>query len=144
MLKLRGWRKSARHLSNKINPTLKSAKFIDAIKSLTGGIAYFDKDGRMVFCNENYRLARPGLENFTQPGMRFIDFLRERPKKGMMDADQARDEAWISERMKTHLNPGCPLQRRLDNGRIIQLDEYKTNDGGIVLLRTDITNTIKY
>ena len=117
------------------------SQFRDAIESLTGGIAYFNKDDRMVFCNENFRLARPGMEDFIKPGMRFIDFLRERPEIGELDDDQARDEAWIIERMKAHVNPGRPLQRRLDNGQIIQLDEYKTNDGGIVLLRTDITET---
>jgi len=73
--------------------------------------------------------------------MRFIDFLRERPKKGVIDDDQARDEPWIIERMKAHLDPVRPLQCRLDNGRIIQLNEYRTNDGGIVLLHTDITET---
>ena len=117
------------------------SQFRDAIESLTGGIAYFDKDDRMVFCNENFRLARPGMEDFIKPGMRFVDFLRERPKKGTLDDDQARDEDWIIERMKAHLNPGRPLQRRLDSGQIIQLNEYKTNDGGIVLVRTDITET---
>jgi hypothetical protein len=40
------------------------SKFRDEIESLTGWIAYFDKDDRMVFCNENFRLARPGMEDF--------------------------------------------------------------------------------
>ena len=115
------------------------SQFRDAIESLTGGIAYFDRDDRLVFCNENYRLARAGMEDFIKPGMRYIDFLRERPKRDAIDDDEARDESWIQERMKAHLNPGRPILRRLDDGRIIQLNEYKTKDGGIVLLRTDIT-----
>jgi len=122
---------------------LERQRLIDAIESLSGGFAYYGKDDRLVICNENYRRGRPGMEDVFVPGTTFEGYLRERVRRGILTDDQVRDEAWIRGRLKRHRNPKGPMFRKLKDGRVIQLNEYKTSDGGTVILRTDITDIKK-
>ena len=50
-----------------------------------------------------------------------------------------REEEWVAERMRSHLNPSGPHEQQLGDGRWLRISERRTKDGGIVGVRTDIT-----
>ena len=50
-----------------------------------------------------------------------------------------RDDEWIQERLELHRNPSGSLLHRQTDGRWIQINERKTQDGGTVGVYTDVT-----
>ena len=111
----------------------------DAIESIPDDFALFDADDRLVLCNRSY--AQPFTGAIV--GRTFEDLLRDRLAKGgtIPPEYQGDAEAWIAGRVRSHRNPvqdrGMTYQR--GDGRWFQVRERRTRDGGIVSVRTDVT-----
>jgi PAS domain S-box-containing protein len=73
------------------------------------------------------------------PGSRFEDTARAGAERGEFANAIGREEKWIAERMKTHLDPQGPIEQKLGGGRWPRIEERRTRKGGIVSLRADIT-----
>jgi signal transduction histidine kinase/integral membrane sensor domain MASE1 len=116
---------------------------VNAIESLKEGFAYFDSDDRLIACNQKFLEVRPGNEERIKPGITYEELLRIPINNDQLYDDQIRDESWVKARLKQHLNPKGPIYRTLKDGRYIQIDQFKTIDGGIATYRTDITELVK-
>jgi PAS domain S-box-containing protein len=114
-------------------------RLIEATEHCTDGFALFDGDDRFVLCNETYRAAMDDIADVLQPGLSFEDFLRIRASRNMRKDGIMRDEAEIQRRLEQHRNPTGPLERKYDDGHIIQLREHRIRDGFTVIIRTDVT-----
>lgn len=119
-------------------------RLAEAIESFTGGFVYYDADDRMVICNENYRKAMDDVADILKPGLSFEDFLRVRAERGQRSDGLMRTEAWIQERLRQHRNPGGLIERSFADGTTFQLHEFKTREGGTVIIRTDVTALRKF
>ncbi|MBT6363739.1 MAG: response regulator [Rhodospirillales bacterium] len=117
-------------------------RLTNAIESLNSGFAYFDADDRLYIANKTFVETRPGVAHLAKPGITYEEFIKAQDPLALTIGDGERDEAWYEMRMKQHRNPSGPLYRQLKDGRHIQIDEVKTNDGGTINVRTDITNLI--
>ena len=111
----------------------------DAIENIPDGFALYDSQDRLVVCNEAYRGTYPKHADLLTPGSRFEDMLRAGVYRGEFSDAVGREEEWISERLETHANPPGPIEQKLSDGRWLRLEERRTRDGGIVGIRTDIT-----
>ena len=69
--------------------------------------------------------------------------MRGRGERGELADGIGREEEWIAERLRTHANPQGPIEQRLSDGRWLRTEEKRTREGGIVGLRTDITEIKK-
>jgi two-component system cell cycle sensor histidine kinase PleC len=114
-------------------------RLVDAVESFTGGFIYYDADDRMVICNENYLKAMDDVADILKPGLTFEAFLRVRAERGQRRDGLTRDAAWIAERLYQHRNPSGPIERSFADGTTFQLHEFKTREGGTVIIRTDVT-----
>ena len=115
----------------------------DAMESIPDGFALFDADDRLVLANRHYKEVYPKHADALVPGARFEDMLREGVKRGEFADAIGREEEWIAERLRTHANPQGPIEQRLSDGRWLRTEEKRTREGGIVGLRTDITEIKK-
>ena len=119
------------------------ATLVDAIESLTEAFGLFDADDRLILCNSRYAETLVDSGRFEDlAGMRFEDLVRASLSNGEVISPQhANDiEAWVAERVRDHRNPGpVPRELELGNGRWLQLTEGVTRAGGIVAVRSDIT-----
>jgi signal transduction histidine kinase len=118
-------------------------RLVDAIESFTGGFALYDADDKLVICNEEFRKAMNDVEDILKPGLSFEEFHRVRTERGNRKDGIARDEAWIQTRLEQHRNPTGPLERIFDDGTVIQINEFKTHDGGTAIIRFDVTDLSK-
>ncbi|MGB0681251.1 MAG: PAS domain S-box protein [Magnetovibrionaceae bacterium] len=115
----------------------------DAIETIPEGFVLYDKDDRLVICNENYKKAYKVSAPIIEPGRTFEEIIRfgvdhgQYPAAGLSKDSQ---EAWIAERLHQHLNPSGPMLQRLDNGRWLRIFERRTKEGGVVGIRADITD----
>ncbi|MDX1428799.1 MAG: response regulator, partial [Rhodothermales bacterium] len=112
----------------------------EAIESIPQGFALYDAGDRLVLCNSRYsELLYAGSDTQVEPGMRFEAILRRAAESGWIQDAKGRVEEWMTRRLEAHRNPaGAQLQRRRD-GRWIQVNERKTDEGGIVAVYADIS-----
>lgn len=115
-------------------------RLVDAIENLTAGFVMFGPDERLVICNRNFREMFESCADVIAPGVTFEEILREFVRRGG-HVDGAEDmQAWIEKRMAAYrLADHPPFDQRM-NGRWMRVSDHRTRDGGIVSLRTDITN----
>jgi two-component system cell cycle sensor histidine kinase PleC len=119
------------------------ARLRDAIESINEGFCLFDKQGRLVMFNEQFRAMYPKSAPAIYHGVTMTEMLRYSAATGELGPIE--DPAQFAEqvRRQMELNPELRYQRRLTDGRWILISQRRTSDGGYVGLRTDITSVKK-
>ena len=111
-----------------------------AVNAISEGFVLYDGDDKLVMCNEQYRHMFPQVADIMVPGMAFeaiIDTALERGQYVYRGDDR---ETWRALRLDEHRNPtGKPFLQCLANGRWVESREFRTPEGGVVGLRTDVT-----
>ncbi len=115
------------------------AQLFDAIESLTEAFALYDADDRQVVCNKKYREIYPLTAHLLIPGVTFEEQIRASAWAGEVVDAAGREEEWIAERMETHRNPIGAHEQPLSDGRWLRISERRTKEGGLVGVRTEIT-----
>ena len=114
-------------------------QLIDAIEAISEGFVLFDRDERFVLANENYRRLWPTLADILVPGTTFETISRTAVERGVLDIGDEDPEAYVRRTVEWQRACGEPDERRLGDGRWIRLAARRTRDGGVVGIRTDIT-----
>ena len=116
---------------------------MDAVESLPEAFALFDADDRLVMCNRRYARVFTDAERFDDiAGWSFGDLVRASLAKGEVISPEFRDdvEAWVADRIWNHRHPGSgPRELELGGGCWLEVTERRTTGGGIVGVRSDIT-----
>ena len=110
-----------------------------AIEAISEGFALFDADDRLVVFNSKYAEIYSACAGAIEIGARFEDIIRFGAERGQYAEALGRVEDFVRERMARHRNPGSPLEQQLGDGRWLRIEEQRTEDGGVVGIRTDIT-----
>jgi PAS domain S-box-containing protein len=116
-------------------------RLVDAIESISEGFSLYDADDKLVIYNRRYRdMHGAGSIDVVNQGASFETILRNAATSGEIHDAEGDVEAWVAGRLAQHRDPkGTNVQRRSD-GRWIQINERKTDDGGTVATYTDITD----
>ncbi len=114
-------------------------QLLDAIESISDGFVLFDAEDRLVACNERYREIYSPVRRLLVPGASFEEILHGSAEAGIVPEACGREDQWIVERLARHLNPEGSYEVQLSDGRLVQVTERKTGEGGIVGICTDIT-----
>lgn len=110
----------------------------DAIESISDGFVIYDEQDKLVICNEQYRELYPTVADIMVEGTTYEEILDQATELNQFpEGDSNAKERLLAE----HLNPtGKPILRRLDADKWIQSKERKTANGGVVGIRTDVTD----
>ena len=114
-----------------------------ALDILPDALAFFDADDRLVLSNASYRALYPQSAHMLVPGTRFEDILRESLSRGEIVEAVGREEAWLAERLAQHRTARSGLMQALAGDRWVRIDERPTPDGGMIGLRTDVTEFVR-
>jgi len=110
----------------------------DAIEAISEGFVLYDAEDRLVTFNQRYRDEFSFVPDALIPGTKYAEILR----RGVADKSVPLGydiDTWVAERAEAHRNPPPPyLVERSDN-RWTLMTEYRTREGGIVGIRTDVT-----
>ena len=125
--------------------TMARELLVDAIESITDAFALFDQRGRLTLCNQAYIDVFRQVGRHTDPrGRSWAELIRMEIAAGVYeDKDneiRSNPEEWIKKRqsrLRHAINDGIEVQ--LANRRWISLRERRTAEGGIVIVRADIT-----
>ncbi len=118
---------------------LAESRLLDAVESISEGFSLYDAEDRLVLYNKKYREMRSDIAELIKPGAHFEELVQAGAKRGLYVDAIGRVEEWVQERVKQHRDPQGPFEELLYDGRWFQVNEYKTQDGGVVVIRTDIT-----
>jgi PAS domain S-box-containing protein len=113
-------------------------RLIEAIEAIPQGFVIFDPEDRMVLFNQRYKERYSLVPDLVRPGVPFADLPREILRRGLIEVEPGRREAWIAERVAEHRRGARKL---LDNrrGRWVAVEESRTSSGHVVVIHTDVT-----
>ncbi len=98
-----------------------------------------DPEGRYVLWNKQYSEIYSKTADLFAEGARLEDTLRVGVARGDYPEAAGHEDEWIAERLKKLHEPGKRHEQTLSDGRVILIEERRTDDGGVVGLRVDIT-----
>ncbi|MCE6960900.1 response regulator [Cereibacter sphaeroides] len=110
-----------------------------AIDAIPDGFVLFDRNERLVLCNDRYREIHPKSAESMQPGASFESILRHGLERGQYRDALGREEDWLAARLASFRALDGASEQQLDDGRWLRVIEHGTPDGGRVGLRVDIT-----
>ena len=116
-------------------------RLIDAIESLEDGFLIWDAEGRLVLSNQ--AVDRVGATDgwHLKPGDRYVDLITHQAWSGEIVDATGREEEYIRKRLAQHDNPtGVPVEVAFGDGRWVSVRRRRTRDGGVVVVRTDVTD----
>ena len=116
----------------------------EAIQSIPEGFALFDANDELILCNSIFRETYNRIEDSIIPGVTFEAFTRKLVAAGYFPNAEGREEEWIAHRLQRHASPGVPMELPLNDGRVLLAQEYKTAEGGTLIIRSDITERKKH
>ncbi len=120
------------------------ALLMEALDSLRVGVAVFDADDVLVYCNEHYRYVYRSFASVDELiGKRFADIVRLKAENREIAGDLAVSDidAWVAERVAQHRCPSTRrIEQRLTDGRWMEIKERSIAGGGIIGLWSDITS----
>jgi len=119
------------------------ALLMRAVDSMTDGFVLFGADDRILLCNQVYASTLEGFASAQDMvGMHVESIIRRQIAHGQpVPDDFAGDiDSWVESRIAQHRRAdGVPHIQQLSGGRWVQSIRHRTPDGGIVVLRSDIT-----
>jgi signal transduction histidine kinase len=110
-----------------------------AIDVLPDGFVLFDREERLLTCNQRYREMFPDSAPHIQPGVTFEALLRHGLSGGHVPEAIGHEEDWLENRLSTFRSADTVAETALAGGQVILESDHVTPDGGRVGLRTDIT-----
>ena len=112
------------------------------LTEMSDGLALFDQNGILVFCNERYSAGFPLTASERTPGRHIRDILRAVAETGeQRDIPVGGGEAWV-ERIAGDIHVESEQEVNLADGRWMQIRTRPTSDGWSVVVVSDVT-TIK-
>jgi PAS domain S-box-containing protein len=114
-------------------------RLTDALESIQEGFALFDTEDRLVIHNSRYRELYPGVADLGVTGTPFQVILRSAAERGLMSDAAGRIDDWIESRLALHRQPTGPHLQPQSDGRWVQINERKMQDGSTVAVYTDVS-----
>lgn len=108
----------------------------EAVEALADGLALFDREDRLVFCNARFASFSEGLADLLRPGLPWSIFVEENRRRLKTDA---------LDQIEAHLQIGSSepfaVDADLPSGLSVRIGVQPTASDGFVLTMRDITET---
>lgn len=123
--------------------TATRSRLTAALEQMADGLAMFDNDGRLVFCNELYRSFFPLTRDLRTPGAQLRMILKASVGRGeQLDIPPEHLEQWIEDVMSSLRRPMEEEVHRYD-GQWLHVRSTPMSDGNAMVVVSDIT-TLKH
>ncbi len=117
----------------------------DAIETVQEGFALFGPDDVLVMCNSRFCVHLTDVRPALQPGLTFaayVDLVSQSQDLELPEGETA--ESWVVQRRRRHMDQHVIFNVRMRWDHWVQVSEHRTNDGGTVVLQTDVTDLIRF
>lgn len=111
----------------------------NAVDSMADGFRLWDAEDRLVLYNRAFQ-AQSKTPEAQETGRTYEETLRMAVARGVIDSARGREEDYVGERLDAHRRAdGRPFEMQRADGRWFETREYRTDEGGTVHIRADIT-----
>lgn len=111
------------------------------VESFSQGLLLFDGEGQLVVSNSRFLEINPGIETLIVPGASYEDIIGA--ELDPLRADHIVNSNMIAERERRleayRANGSAAFERQISGDRWILVNDTSTEDGGRVVLYTDVT-----
>jgi len=114
-------------------------QLVDAIDSIPEGFALYDQAHRMILHNKTLRQMYPALVEGFDRKATFEELLNMATRAGLVTETPGGKGDWAAERKAAFGQSRTATEQNLQDGRWVLISDQPTTDGGIVSVRTDIT-----
>jgi PAS domain S-box-containing protein len=116
------------------------SRLTDAIEAMSDGFILYDAEDRLVLWNSAIEREDIGAPAPLRHGISYEEQMRKRLAGGWVLDAVGREDAYLAERLVQRARAdGRPTVRQLASGRWVRSTERKTREGGLVVIRTDVT-----
>ena len=115
---------------------------LTALDALRTGIALFDLQDRLIYCNEHFRYIYHSFDAERMIGKTFGEILREIVAAGEIagEAVISDPEGWMEDRKARRMqSPPRPVIERLADGRWFEIKDRPVKGEGVISLWQDVT-----
>ena len=105
----------------------------DAMESLDEGIALFDAEGCLTYCNERYRSAYATGGVSIKIGDQYQEVISSLVSQGFFRDAKGAEVSWLKSRLEKFHEVGEPQMEYLSDGRCLQVSSYRAPGGGRAL-----------
>jgi len=112
-----------------------------AVEGMSDGLAMYDRNGDLVYCNDRYRAMFPLTAGARVPGANILDILRTVVDTGEQ-LELGDPEEWIRT-IAGSLSKGGEEQVSLFDGRWLHIRTRPTDDGAAMVVVSDMTTLKK-
>jgi signal transduction histidine kinase len=123
------------------------ARLADAIEMLPHGFVLYDAEDRLVVCNRAYRALAGMSERHTTPGVIHDEAWSDTSADEAALPDGQQPEQWPRDRLlqrRAVRRRDVRTEFRCADGRWIELHDRRTQDGGLVTTRLDVTEAHRH
>ena len=115
------------------------SRLLDALDVVPEGFALFDSEDRLVLWNRQYLELYGESRDLVVKGVRFADMLRGGIERGQLPDAIGQEDEWLARRLAQHAQARNSQEQRLPDDRWVRIEERRTQDGGSIGVRIDIT-----
>jgi two-component system, sensor histidine kinase len=116
----------------------------DAIETISEGFALFDPEDILVMCNSRFCRDFRDTASDLSPGLPFDSYVDRVSRSIYLSLPDHQDRnAWSRMRRQKHTERRVMFNVRLAQDRWLQVSEHRTENGGTVVLQTDITDIMR-
>ncbi len=116
---------------------------VDAINCISEAFVIFDKDDRLLLCNDLYWQLYPPSTELLKPGVSFEELLRYNLDHGAYTDAIGREEEWFAEHIRMHQQANLVVEQPWYDGRYLMVTDRRMKSGGTAGLRIDITKLVQ-
>ncbi len=113
------------------------------LEAMNDGVAYFDKDGILLYYNQAFVNFYQEVADVIKPGVSFEEIAKALIKADVLDLKDLHPETYMKTIIKNRSLAKHETLISMKDGRFIQLRENQTDDGGFIGVRTDVTELVK-
>ncbi len=120
------------------------ANLANAIETVQEGFALFDAKEELVMCNTRFGKHMLDIYPLLKPGLGFKDYVHMVATSPYLSLPEGETpENWEAYRLARHKDNHAVFNARVAGNSWVQVSEHRTQDGGTVILQTDITDMVR-
>jgi PAS domain S-box-containing protein len=112
-----------------------------AIDAISEGLMIFDPEDRLVLCNDNFRVHNPAISDSLELGQDYVDIIQRASQSVVPDRWTSEErQNWMHRRLNLRDSDNPVMEFETQLGEWCRITEYRTANGGTVMVRSDITD----
>ena len=109
------------------------------LDAMSDGVAYYNSQGQLVLFNQAFVDIHQDIANSIIPGVSFAEIIEAGLQADLWDLDGQSPDAFTKAQLEARIEDGVETLVRFKDGRFILRREFRTSDGGMIGVRSDIT-----